>query len=92
MNKKMSFVLLAIEVILLTLCLVMLPQQVIVQVGFDGSATNIVSKTMAMVILLVLAAFAFVTLFSSEKSDVKGYLIAGIFIFVTIFTLVINCL
>ena len=92
MNKKMSFVLLAIEVILLTLCLVMLPQQVIVQVGFDGSATNIVSKTMAIVILLVLAAFAFVTLFSSEKSDIKGYLIAGIFIFVTIFTLVINCL
>ena len=92
MNKKMSFVLIAIEVILLTLCFVMLPQQVIVQVGFDGSATNIVSKTMAMAILLVLAAFAFVTLFSSEKSDVKGYLIAGIFIFVTIFTLVINCL
>ena len=70
----------------------MLPQQVIVQVGFDGSATNIVSKTMAMVILLVLAAFAFATLFSSEKSDIKGYLIAGIFVFVTIFTLVINCL
>ena len=92
MNKKMSFVLLAIEVILLTLCFVMLLQQVIVQVGFDGSATNIVSKTMAMVILLVLAAFAFATLFSSEKSDIKGYLIAGIFVFVTIFTLVINCL
>ena len=88
----MSFVLLAIEVILLTLCFVMLPQQVIVQVGFDESATNIVSKTMAMAILLVFAAFAFATLFSSEKSDVKGYLIAGIFIFVTIFTLVINCL
>ena len=92
MNKKMSFVLLTIEVILLTLCFVMLPQQVIVQVGFDGSPTNIVSKTMAMAILLVFASFAFATLFSSEKSDVKGYLIAGIFIFVTIFTLVINCL
>ena len=88
----MSFVLLTIEVILLTLCFVMLPQQVIVQVGFDGNPTNIVSKTMAMAILLVFAAFAFATLFSSEKSDVKGYLIAGIFIFVTIFTLVINCL
>ncbi|MGN1398956.1 MAG: hypothetical protein ACI4WG_03040 [Erysipelotrichaceae bacterium] len=90
MNKKMSFILLAIEIVLLVLCFVMLPQQVIIQIGMDGSPTNIVSKTVALIILAALAVLAFICLYNAEENDKKGYIIAAVFVFVALLTLIIN--
>ena len=87
MKKKVIFIILIILTLTLTLvAFIHLPEQIIIQVGFDGKPTNIVPKPIGLLIPVLLSGYG---LFKSRE-DKKGYIISIIAIVMLFLTLIFN--
>lgn len=87
MKKKVIYItLIFLTIVLAAATFVLLPDELVIQVGFDGNPTNTVAKPIAILIPILLSTYG---LYRSGK-DGKGFLISAIAILLFILTFIFN--
>ena len=87
MKKKIIFItLIILTIVFAAAAFIILPEKLVIQIGFDGKPTNVVAKPIAIMIPVLLSGYG---LYKSSK-DEKGFLISAIAIIVMILTFIFN--
>ena len=87
MKKKVIYItLIFLTIVLAAATFALFPDELVIQVGFDGNPANTVAKPIAILIPFLLSAYG---LYRSSKDD-KGFLISAIAIIVMILTFIFN--
>ena len=87
MKKKVIYItLIFLTIVLAAATFALFPDELVIQVGFDGNPANTVAKPIAILIPVLLSAYG---LYRSSKDD-KGFLISAIAILFFILTFIFN--
>lgn len=90
-TKIISVIMIVIAVIIAIVGYVILPDQVIIQIGSDGKASNIVPKIFGVLIPLALTVFGAIMLNLGDQSKKWTYIIVAIAGYVVAaFTFIMN--
>jgi len=92
MNKRtLSIVLSAISVVLAVVGIMLLPDQVVIQIGFNGQPSNVVSKAIGIVIPFTIS-IAGVVMYNSvdHEKEKKSLVFVCIGYLIAVLTLVFN--
>ena len=93
-SKIIAIILLIVSVVLAVVCVIVLPQTVVMQISISGSDANTMPKWGAILLPTVLGiGFSLTVLLDKELkgSAAKSLFVSAVGIIVFIFELVVNC-
>lgn len=90
-DKIIAYIIISVSVILFIVGYLLLPNEIVVQIGFDGKPSNTLPKIIGLFIpFLISSLFAFISLKGNRETKAKNLIISIIGIVIFIFMFIMN--